>query len=104
MLREYILKLAAKAGFRVESWLTNPPKPSLYYASPEQLEAFAKVIAGECADLCKSEFSDGALDIADAICARFGVDPRDKNPAPPVSAPVTCVTYHDFKAMYPPKP
>jgi hypothetical protein len=34
---EELVSLARKAGFKVENWLTNPPKPGLLYGSPEML-------------------------------------------------------------------
>ena len=41
--------LAEKAGLKVESWMTNPPKPFQILGSTEQFEKFAELIVRECA-------------------------------------------------------
>lgn len=42
--RETVIRLAEEAGALIESWMTQPPKPSLFYMSPEQLERFAALV------------------------------------------------------------
>ncbi len=37
-------KLAQEVGARVENWMTNPPRPGLYYMTAEQLDAFVAAI------------------------------------------------------------
>ena len=40
--------LAEQAGLKVESWMTNPPKPFQILGSTEQFEKFAELIVKEC--------------------------------------------------------
>lgn len=46
-----IVELAEQAGLKVESWMTNPPKPFQILGSTEQFEKFAESLIRECADL-----------------------------------------------------
>jgi len=39
-----IKELAEKAGLKVESWMTNPPKPFQILGSAEQFEKFAELL------------------------------------------------------------
>jgi hypothetical protein len=41
-------ELAKQAGLKVESWMTNPPKPFQILGSNEQFEKFVELIVGEC--------------------------------------------------------
>ena len=47
-MNERIRQLAEQAGLKVESWMTNPPKPFQILGSTEQFEKFAELIVGEC--------------------------------------------------------
>ena len=48
-MNERIKELAEQAGLKVESWMTNPPKPFQILGSTEQFEKFAELIVRECA-------------------------------------------------------
>jgi len=48
-MNEQIKQLAEQAGLKVESWMTNPPKPFQILGSTEQFEKFAELIVRECA-------------------------------------------------------
>jgi len=48
-MNERIKELAEQAGLKVESWMTNPPKPFQILGSTEQFEQFAELIVRECA-------------------------------------------------------
>ena len=37
---EDTLQRAREVGAKIESWMTNPPKPGLVYFTPEQLQVF----------------------------------------------------------------
>lgn len=50
-MNERILELAHQAGLKVESWMTNPPKPFQILGSTEQFELFAELIIRECAQI-----------------------------------------------------
>lgn len=43
-MNERTLELAKQAGLKVESWMTNPPKPFQILGSTEQFETFAELI------------------------------------------------------------
>jgi len=43
-MNERTLELAKKAGLKVESWMTNPPKPFQILGSTEQFEKFAELL------------------------------------------------------------
>ena len=49
-MNERIKKLPEDAGFRVESWMTNPPKPKLIVGNIDSVDVFAKSIVRECID------------------------------------------------------
>lgn len=46
-----IKELAEEAGLKVESWMTNPPKPFQILGSAEEFEKFANLIIQECATI-----------------------------------------------------
>jgi len=48
-MNERIFELAGEAGLKVESWMTNPPKPFQIVGSMEEFEKFAELIVRECA-------------------------------------------------------
>jgi hypothetical protein len=60
-------ELAEQAGLKVESWMTNPPKPFQILGSTEQFEKFVELIVRECVAIC--EDTDGEH-IADAKWGR----------------------------------
>lgn len=39
--------LAVQCGGRLESWMTNPPKPAMWHFTPDQRDAFARAIEAE---------------------------------------------------------
>lgn len=45
--KERLSRLAREAGALVENWMTNPPRPGLFYMTPEQLERFAILLAAD---------------------------------------------------------
>lgn len=45
-----IKELAEQSGLKVESWMTNPPKPFQILGSTEQFDKFAELIVKECCD------------------------------------------------------
>lgn len=47
-MNEQIRELAERSGLKVESWMTNPPKPFQILGSTEQFEKFAELIVKEC--------------------------------------------------------
>ena len=53
MMNERIKELAERAGLKVESWMTNPPKPFQILGSTEQFEKFAELIVRECAGVAE---------------------------------------------------
>jgi hypothetical protein len=50
-MNEQIKLLAEQAGLKVESFMTNPPKPFQILGSTEQFEKFAELIVKECAGI-----------------------------------------------------
>lgn len=71
--------LAEKAGLKVESWMTNPPKPFQILGSIEQFEKFAELIVRQCADVAwmntpETEELDYSHLIEDKILKHFGVE------------------------------
>jgi hypothetical protein len=57
-MNERTLELAKQAGLKVESWMTNPPKPFQILGSTEQFEKFAELIVRECMTMCDETQSD----------------------------------------------
>ena len=53
-MNERIEQLAEQSGLKVESWMTNPPKPFQILGSTEQFEKFAELIVRECTAVCMS--------------------------------------------------
>lgn len=71
--------LAEKAGLKVESWMTNPPKPFQILGSIEQFEKFAELIVRQCADVAwmntpETEELEYSHLIEDKILKHFGVE------------------------------
>lgn len=77
-MNERTLKLAEQAGLKVESFMTNPPKPFQILGSTEQFEKFAELIVKECAELAKhhvmniSTYADAEF-VDQQIKEHFGV-------------------------------
>jgi len=76
-MNERIQQLAEQAGLKVESWMTNPPKPFQILGSTEQFEKFAELIVRECIDIVKK---DSVVTLEDkiglilSIKEQFGVE------------------------------
>lgn len=81
-MNDKIKLLAEQAGLKVESWMTNPPKPFQILGSTEQFEKFAELIIGhatECVrDVLRDENSDLSYEAASQVQNRikqfFGVN------------------------------
>jgi hypothetical protein len=74
-----IKQLAEQAGLKVESWMTNPPKPFQILGSTEQFEKFAELLVLECMDQVWYTREDGINGnisevIKERIKQHFGVD------------------------------
>ena len=73
-MNERIRELAEQAGLKVESFMTNPPKPFQILGSTEQFEKFAELIVVECSGInYNSPFKDGEFH-AREVLERFGVE------------------------------
>ena len=57
-MNEQIKQLAEQAGLKVESWMTNPPKPFQILGSTEQFEKFAELIVRDAVNQCRQEWYD----------------------------------------------
>ena len=79
-MNERIKELAEQSGLKVESWMTNPPKPFQILGSTEQFEKFAELIVRECIRVPydmwdKAELNaDVAVKIEHRIKQHFGVE------------------------------
>ena len=73
-MNERTLELAKQAGLKVESWMTNPPKPFQILGSTEQFEQFAELIVRECMKVCKKteQYEVGNQDPDEVGCIRAG--------------------------------
>ena len=72
-----IKELAEQSGLKVESWMTNPPKPFQILGSTEQFEKFAELIVRECAELNFRELGlsgSSSFDVGRMIKQHFGVE------------------------------
>jgi hypothetical protein len=72
MMNERIKELARQAGLKIESFMTNPPKPFQILGSTEQFEDFAELIVRECANVALWEQGKG-YDVGEIIKEHFGV-------------------------------
>lgn len=52
-MNEQIKKLAEHAGLKIESWMTNPPKPFGIVGSVEDFEKFAELIVHDCVKIAE---------------------------------------------------
>lgn len=57
-MNKRIRELAKEAGLKVESWMTNPPKPFQILGSAEEFEKFANLIIQECATIANRAEND----------------------------------------------
>ena len=84
-MNERIKEIGRQAGLKVESWMTNPPKPFQILGSTEQFEKFAELIVRECIGCCEQVISDpvpesvdtwlnGGSQCIDEIKQHFGVE------------------------------
>ena len=78
-MNERILELAEQAGLKVESWMTNPPKPFQILGGTEEFEKFAGLIVKECIEQCTAndsndEWDKGVRWAANQIKEHFKVD------------------------------
>ena len=72
-MNERIKELAEQSGLKVESWMTNPPKPFQILGSAEEFEKFAELIVKECGHVLESYDPD--FDWATvALKKHFGVE------------------------------
>jgi len=53
-MNENVRKLAEQSGLKVESWMTNPPKPFQILGTTEQFEKFAELLVKECTSFCQN--------------------------------------------------
>ena len=69
-MSERIKELAVEAGLKIESLMTNPPKPFQILGSTEQFEKFAESVVMECTKILadNSEFRSCVI-----IGKHFGV-------------------------------
>ena len=78
-MNERIKELAEQAGLKVESFMTNPPKPFQILGSIEDFEKFAELIVGECIEVCNSrvgnsDYNTGRMHCASDLKEHFGVE------------------------------
>ena len=78
-MNEQTLKLAKQAGLKVESFMTNSPKPFQILGSTEQFEKFAELIVRECAtaitnDIRLNDVRSAANGCVRTIREHFGVE------------------------------
>jgi hypothetical protein len=66
--------LAEKAGLKVESWMTNPPKPFQILGSTEQFEKFSELIVKECAKVALEHDAFWGASVDQDIKRHFGVE------------------------------
>ena len=52
-MNERIKELAEQSGLKVESWMTNPPKPFQILGSTEDFEKFAELVVKDCMAMCE---------------------------------------------------
>lgn len=68
-----IKNLAEQAGLKVESWMTNPPKPFQILGSTEQFESFAMLMHDECIDAVPTDLDPATyFKVLQAIKNHFG--------------------------------
>ena len=71
-MNERIKELAVEAGLKIESLMTNPPKPFQILGSTEQFEKFAELIVRQCADIADSIGEHGYI-ASEEMLEQFGV-------------------------------
>lgn len=70
-MNERIKQLAEQAGLKVESWMTNSPKPFQILGSTEQFEKFAELIVADIIDKIESVGFKSSNDIPFEITDLF---------------------------------
>ena len=71
-MNERIKELALQAGLKVESFMTNPPKPFQILGSTEDFEKFAELIVKETMQVVANNLPQNTyLDVADAVIEHF---------------------------------
>ena len=83
-MNERIKELAEQSGLKVESWMTNPPKPFQILGSVEEFEKFAELLilevlsdADEMMRLSNAYLDQGIdieLDLTKEIKNNFGIN------------------------------
>lgn len=75
-MNERIRELVEQAGLKVESFMTNPPKPFQILGSTEQFEKFAELIVQECEEVVRWAISvDSTIEkVPVLIREHFGVE------------------------------
>ncbi len=73
-MNERIFELAGEAGLKVESWMTNPPKPFQIVGSMEEFEKFAELIVRECAQIVNDNDCEGSIVGDGMLFDHFGVE------------------------------
>ena len=68
-MNEQIKQLAEQAGLKIESLMTNPPKPFQILGSTEDFEKFAELIVQECITIMDATAKD-----AEDTCRYMGDD------------------------------
>jgi len=74
-MNERIFELAGEAGLKVESRMTNPPKPFQILGSMEEFEKFAELIIQESIDIVAAggEFASRPK-LVEKLREHFGVE------------------------------
>lgn len=52
MTRDDVIRMAREVGALVEEFMSNPPRPGLFYMDTEQLERFAALVAAGEREAC----------------------------------------------------
>jgi len=80
-MHKKIKELAEQSGLKVESWMTNPPKPFQILGSAEEFEKFAELIIKECMEVASPNYmstpSDSVYYVEQAIIRieeHFGIE------------------------------
>ena len=72
-MNEVIRKLTEQSGLKVESFMTNPPKPFQILGSTEQFEKFIELIVQECAQVAIDHDPFWGASVDQNIKQHFGV-------------------------------
>lgn len=80
---DLIERLAREAGGRLESWMTNPPKPAHWHLTPDAMRRLVALVAEECAKAVEQHDieSDGYVETANVLkSAARGIRAKFKEP------------------------